>query len=355
MVGSRKYDCRPFATLTRPFSPLFSSLVLSHRHESGQFSVKDLDLNVLRDLSASQLMKRVWLSIGNFDGVHRGHQAMLSRLVARARQDNLPCAVLTFDPHPLTLIRPNSVPAPLTTLEQRAALLRELGLNQVIAYPTDAALLEMSPAAFFEQILLQKLDIAGLVEGPNFLFGHHRAGTVDTLTTLCAQANRPLEIVQPVLVEGNWISSSAVRQALQAGQVKQAADFLGRPYSLTGTVVTGAQRGRTLGFPTANLSDVQTLIPTEGVYSGQAMVQQQLYAAAINIGPNPTFREERQKMEIHLLDFAGDLYGQLLTVEFLDHLRPVHRFDSVDALKAQLDIDLAKVRQTWQAAKMRAR
>jgi riboflavin kinase/FMN adenylyltransferase len=281
------------------------------------------------------------VTIGNFDGVHRGHARLVERLLANAREVDGPAIVFTFDPHPVRLLRPDAAPPPLTWTDRKAQLLDELGVTAVIAYPTDEALLQLAPEPFFEQIVTQQLAARGMVEGPNFFFGHRRAGTIETLKRLCDKAGVSLEIVPPVTVDGDYVSSSRVRAAIQAGDVDQARHLLTRPYRLRGTVTHGAGRGSKIGFPTANLEAIDTLLPARGVYAAQAITPAGVWPAAVNIGPNPTFGEAALKVEVHLIGFAGSLYGQPVEVDFLSRLRSVQPFGSMELLKAQLARDVA--------------
>jgi riboflavin kinase/FMN adenylyltransferase len=285
------------------------------------------------------------VTIGNFDGVHRGHATILERLVEQAKRVGGPAVVFTFDPHPLTLLRPEAAPVPLMTLERKASRLAELGVSGIVAYPTDKALLGLEPAAFFDLIVREKLAAKAMVEGPNFHFGRGRAGNVDVLRTLCNAAGVALEVVQPLATEGGLISSSRIRELIQAGKVGQANQLLSRPYQLEGVVSRGAERGSKIGFPTANLEQVATVLPAPGVYAARAWVDGQPYAAAVNVGPNPTFGEQALKIEVHLIEFSGNLYGRRLPVDFLDRLRDIQPFPSVDALVAQLRLDVAEARE----------
>lgn len=284
-------------------------------------------------------------SIGNFDGVHRGHCALFERLTTAARAARVPAVAVTFDPPPLALLRPNALPPRLTTIEQRVELIRQTGVEYVWILPTTWELLRLSPQEFFDRVIINSLAARGLLEGPNFFFGRDRTGTTEVLRTLCAARQIALDIIEPVQIDGEWISSSAIRSSLSAGDMSAAVRQLGHPYRLTGKVVEGARRGRTLGFPTANLADVETVVPGHGVYAGTVTIEQKPYPAAVHIGPNRTFHEEAAKIEVHLLDFQGDLYGQPLTVDLFERVRPIHQFADRDALLAQIAKDVAFVRK----------
>ena len=290
-------------------------------------------------------LKHGAVTIGNFDGVHRGHAQLIQRLVAEATAVGGPAVVFTFDPHPAYLLRPHEAPPPLTWTERKAELLEEMGVTATIAYPTHRGLLEWTPQQFFNAIVRDGLAAKVLVEGPNFCFGRGRSGNIETLAGLCREAEVMLHIVPPVVVGGQIVSSSRIRQALEAGDVELAHELMGRPYRLRGKVVTGARRGTRLGFPTANLDQIDTLVPGTGVYAGWAWHAARSWPAAVHIGPNPTFGERARKVEVHLIDFAGDLYDQPLQVDFAARLRDVRPFASVEALQEQLARDIQAARK----------
>jgi len=300
-------------------------------------------LRTLEGLSAAG--RRGAVSIGNFDGVHRGHARIVERLRARAREVGGPAVVLTFDPPPSRLLRPDLVAEPLTTTARKAELLAELGVDLVWAYPTHPALLRQTPDEFFADLLQRQLDARYLVEGPDFHFGRARAGTIDVLRQLCAAASVGLEIVPPLEASGQQVSSSQIRALLKAGQVAEAVPWLGRPHRVAGEVVPGARRGTGLGFPTANVAHVETLLPGPGVYAGRAWIDTRAFPAAINLGPNPTFHEQSLKLEVHVLDWDGSLYGRTVAVDFLQQLRATRKFASVQDLQAQLQLDVTAARQ----------
>ena len=282
------------------------------------------------------------VSIGNFDGVHRGHARIVERLLAAARRQQGPAVVFTFDPHPVRLLRPAAAPPPLTWTDRKAELLAELGVDAIIAYPTDEALLALTPEDFFQRIVREQLRAVAMVEGPNFFFGCRRAGDIRLLGELCKQHGMVLDVVPPLVEGEELVSSSRVRQLIAAGDVAAAAHMLTRPYRIRGLVTHGAGRGHTIGFATANVEAIDTLLPAQGVYAGVALTGAERWPAAINIGPNPTFGEHALKVEVHLIGFTGSLYGLPLEVDFVTRLRDIQPFRSVDALKAQLAIDVAR-------------
>lgn len=290
--------------------------------------------------------RRGFVSIGNFDGVHRGHQAMARQLASHAHREGCPAVILTFDPPPAAILTPDRIPPRLTTVRQKAELLGDCGVDCVIVYPTDRDLLRLTSREFFSLIVRDELEARGLVEGPNFRFGHRRAGDVEVLREYCQETGISLDVIAPaVSATGEVVSSTDVRKAVSEGRVRDAAALLGRPHVLEGRVIEGSRRGRTIGFPTANLDGIEVLLPPNGVYAGRANVENASRQAAIHIGPNPTFGEDSQKVEVHLLDFSGDLYASQLRLELIDRIRGVERFENVEALKRQLTADLQKVRE----------
>lgn len=304
-------------------------------------------LRSLTDLPDS--LRHGAVGIGNFDGVHRGHARIVQTLLSVARDVNGPAVVFTFDPHPVRLLRPDLAPPPLTWTDRKAELLAELGVDAVIAYPTDEALLQLTPAEFFQQIIREQLSARAMVEGPNFFFGRDRAGDIATLRQLCDADGIQLTIVEPTEhgEAGQLVSSSRIRRLIAAGDVDEARQLLTQPYRLRGMVTHGAARGAKIGFPTANLDAIDTILPGMGVYAGRVHVpvesdDKHVWPAAINIGPSPTFGDEEARVEVHLIGFAGSLYGEPLEVDFLARLRDIQPFPSVDALKEQLVRDVER-------------
>jgi riboflavin kinase/FMN adenylyltransferase len=270
----------------------------------------------------------------------------VAALIAKARQLDGPSVVFTFDPHPVRLLRPQEAPPPLTWTDRKAELLAALGVDVRLVYPTDEALLQLSPGDFFQHIVVQQLHARAMVEGPNFFFGRDRIGDVHVLRRLCREAGVELEVVQPLDRNGDHVSSSRVRALIRLGDVAEARELLTGPYRIRGLVTHGAGRGAKLGFPTANVDAVDTLLPALGVYAGRAIAAGGAWKAAVNIGPNPTFGERALKVEAHLIDFDGSLYGQPLEVDFLARLRDIHPFESVEALRQQMAADVATARRT---------
>lgn len=303
-------------------------------------------MHVIRSLDALPASARGGaVSIGNFDGVHRGHVAIVQRLLERAAAVDGPAIVFTFDPHPVRLLRPEQCPPPLTWTERKAELLAAQGVDWIVAYPTDEALLALSAVEFFDEIICNCLSAKALVEGPNFYFGHNREGDVKRLAELAAAAGISLDVVEPIAEDGAIVSSSRVRDLIRLGDVQRANAMLTAPYRIRGMVTHGAGRGAKIGFPTANLSAVDTLLPALGVYAGRAWVGEAAYAAAINLGPSPTFGDTMARVEVHLIDYHETLYGQPLEVDFLARLRDIRPFESPAALVEQLRRDVIEAKR----------
>lgn len=281
------------------------------------------------------------LTVGNFDGVHLGHAEIVRRLRATADRLGVPAAVLTFDPHPATIVRPGAAPVPLTTPARRAELLLALGLDAVLVQPVDRRFVALEAEAFYHDLLRGRLRARAVVEGADFRFGRGRRGDVGLLATLAAADGVAVEIVAPVAAAGTAVSSSRVRELVAAGDITAANRLLTAAFRATGTVVHGAHRGAALGFPTANLAAIATLLPAAGVYAARAVTPDgRGHAAAVHIGPNASFGETAVSVEAHLVGFTGDLYGSRLDVDFLARLRDTRRFDVIDDLVAQMRSDV---------------
>jgi riboflavin kinase/FMN adenylyltransferase len=280
------------------------------------------------------------LAIGVFDGVHLGHQAVIKSLEGKV-------AALTFEPHPLAIVAPDRVPPRLTTLEQKVAYLRAQGAVVVVAVKFDEALRELSPAAFVDEIARIFPDLKQVAIGENWSFGCNREGNAARLAELARTHGFTVKAIAPVQLEGEPVSSTRIREAILQRRFDEAARLLGRSYAVTGRVVHGDERGRTIGFPTANLADVEQLLPPRGVYAARTRVAGNLtkYRAVMNLGNRPTFTSNGvDSLEVHLLDFDADLYDQKLWVSDLVWLRDEQAFVDANALKAQIAEDVARAR-----------
>lgn len=306
---------------------------------------------LIRDFNSLPVkFRRGAIAIGNFDGVHRGHARLIERLVARAAEIGGPAVAFTFDPHPARLLRPEAAPASLCWLERKAEMLAALGVDAVVAYPTDRELLALPADQFFTRIVREGLAARAIVEGPDFHFGCNRSGNTELLRRLGEEAGVQVEVVDPVIAEGGPVSSSRVRRLIAEGDIPTANRLLTRSYRIRGVVARGAARGTTLGFPTANLQEVDTLLPRHGIYAGLAHTKTGTRPTALSLGPNPTFGENALKIEAFLLDFEGDLYGQSVQVDFLARLRDIVRFGGPAELVAQMDRDVLATRRIAEPA-----
>lgn len=288
-----------------------------------------------------------WVTIGSFDGVHLGHQALIRKLVDEAHHANSPALVITFIPHPAVFFNRVPLAYSLTSPEERSILLESLGVDKVIQLEFNAALANLSAAQFMD-LMKEHLGISHLLVGFNFALGKDRAGDVDTLKILGKQRGIEIEIIPPVTVSGEHISSSQIRALLQNHEIVEANRCLGRPYSLAGEVVHGEARGRRLGIPTANINvPGDRLIPGNGVYVTRARVNGDVYQSVTNIGIRPTFENPlpSPRIEPHLLDVKEDFYSQYMSLEFIEYLRPEMKFPDAQSLIQQINHDIQKARE----------
>ncbi|MDR7520869.1 MAG: bifunctional riboflavin kinase/FAD synthetase [Armatimonadota bacterium] len=287
----------------------------------------------------------VCLALGTFDGVHLGHRAVIRTVCEAAAQEDGDAVVLTFDPHPLTIIAPPEAPFLLTTLEERVALLAAMGVDMLVVVRFTEAVRQMSAADWLD-LLADRIGPRRFVLSSTHAFGRDREGTPAFLEAWAARRRIGVTVVPPVTNAGTVISSTAIRDRLREGDVRTAGEWLGQWYSIRGTVVPGEGRGRRLGVPTANLLvPAEKVVPARGVYAAYATARGQTHRAAVNVGLRPTFGGDRLTVEAHLLDADVDLYGQPLELAFVERLRDERRFDGVDALKAQMAADIARTRE----------
>jgi riboflavin kinase/FMN adenylyltransferase len=289
------------------------------------------------------------VAIGNFDGVHLGHQAVIGHAVSRAEALAIPSAVLTFEPHPRMLFKPDSEPFRLTPLRPKAHAIEALGIDVMVVLAFDRALSQKSAEDFVEDVLVTGMAVGQVVVGEDFVFGHDRLGTVESLARMGDRLGFTVTALKPVAgPEGTVYSSTAVREALKAGEPRRAAALLGRAWEIEGRVEHGDARGRQLGFPTANIGLGEYLRPAFGVYAVQAGVdhgaETEWHAGVANLGRRPTVAGSAERLEVHLFDFEGDLYGRHLRVRLIEFLRPEKKFDGLDALRAQIGRDCAAAR-----------
>jgi riboflavin kinase / FMN adenylyltransferase len=298
-------------------------------------------MDVITDLSTfpTSLPAPV-LTIGNFDGVHLGHQAIFRTLCQRARQIGGTSVVLTFDPHPLKILAPERCPPLITPTGKKLSLMQACNLDLVVCLPFNRQLASLTPVAFVEEILLGTIGMQEIYVGHDFAFGKGRSGTIALLHELGSQAGFRVHIIETIAVDERVVSSSSIRQWILQGEVDEAALFLGRLYSIAGSVVEGYRKGRELGFPTANVRSTYELIPGRGVYAVMADWRGRRYEGVANIGFNPTFARTELSIEIHLFDFAEQLYGETVEVSFMRKIRDERAFASVDELVKQIRDDV---------------
>lgn len=285
------------------------------------------------------------LALGNFDGLHRGHMTIVERVVRTAAERVVTPLVLTFDPHPTRVVRPDKAPVLLMTMAQKMEALEQAGVHGVAVMRFTPEIASWAPDTFVRLVLVEWLRIAEVWVGANFLFGHDRSGNFSMLRMLGARYGFRAEKIDPVRYKELVVSSSRVRRLIAEGRVDEAATLLGRHYFIDGTVVHGLQRGRLLGFPTANLESENELTPPDGVYAALATVDGIVYPSVTNIGVRPTFHQPSATVvETHLLDIERDLYGARMRVSFVQRIRDERTFDGVDALKAQIAADCNRAR-----------
>lgn len=291
------------------------------------------------------------VAIGMFDGVHLGHQAVVTKARSLATELGLSCVVFTFVTHPRTVLRPDTPIPLLTTWEEKQERLAQLGVERLVGAQFTQSFAEIGAEDFVRRILQGQLQARHVVVGYNFAFGHNQSGTIDTLRQLGPEHGFDVTIVPPFRIDGGAISSSRIRKLLATGHVEEANRLLGRPYSLNGVVVQGDQRGRLLGFPTANLAvDDHKLLPAFGVYAGHARWDGHVNPCVVNLGMRPTFDPPQLRIEAHLLGFGGDLYGRTMTLDLLHRLRPEQAFKGIDALVTQIGADVRKAGELLELA-----
>ena len=294
---------------------------------------------------------RCVVTIGVFDGLHRGHQALVAACVSKARDMGLPAVMVTFDPHPAEVVRPGSHPAQLITLRRKAELAAELGLDALLVLPFTPTVAATEPPAFVHDIIVDRLHAACVVVGDNFRFGFHGRGDIEMLRTLGARFGFTAIGVSLVAKDTLPVTSTQVRASVDAGDVHAAAEALGRPHRLEGVVVHGEGRGGSeLGYPTANLDVVpHGAVPADGVYAGWFILGDRRSPAAISIGSNPTFSGRVRTVEAFVLDEGGNFYGRRVALDFVERLRGMIRYDTVEALIEQIGIDVERTRQILQS------
>lgn len=284
------------------------------------------------------------VTIGNFDGIHRGHRSIFLRVAQRAREKNGTAVVLTFNPHPVKVLAPERCPHLLTSFKQKMRLIADCEIDYVVCETFDRRLARMPAADFAKSLLADRLHAREVMVGSGFAFGRKREGRVADLTTFGEQLGFSVHIIDPVKVGGEVVSSSRIRSLLNAGGVERAAELLGRPYSLSGPVVAGRQAGKQIGIPTANVRPEEDLAPPRGVYAVRVFFDGREHPGVVNVGFNPTFDGKHLSVEVHLLDFNRQIYGKEIDIRFIGRIRGEIAFPSTDALVRQIEQDIQTAR-----------
>ena len=296
----------------------------------------------------SRLPGPLFLAIGVFDGAHRGHQAVISTSAEHARRANGTPVVVTFDPYPMKVLRPNDAPHLLTATQHKIKLIRNLGVRHLLVIKFDKTFAATAPEDFVQQLVTHSKPLREICVGHEWSFGKGRRGNLALLRKLGAQFDFEVVGIPPVtLGNGELVSSTAIRHAVEAGDLAKAAEMLGREYTILGTVVRGDDLGKKIGFPTANLSAHSEQFPPNGVYFAEAMLEGSVYPGVVNLGYRPTVSSGKSErvLEIHLFDFDRDIYGQGVEVRFIRYLRPEQKFENVDALVRQIELDVHQARK----------
>jgi riboflavin kinase/FMN adenylyltransferase len=305
-------------------------------------------MEILRSIpELAQLRGPLFLAIGVFDGVHLGHQAVISTSTRHAHSAGGTPVVVTFDPHPAKVLRPSDAPHLLTATQHKIALIRALGVGHLLVIEFDKIFAAMSPETFVEQLVRHSKPLREICVGHEWSFGKNRAGNLDLLKQLGERFNFNVVGIKPVTANEITVSSTAIRRAVEAGELEQAASMLGREYTILGTVAGGEKLGKKIGFPTANLSAHSEQFPPNGVYFAEAWLDGVLLHGVVNLGFRPTVSSGKPErtLEIHLLDFDRDIYGKDLEIRFVRYLRPEKKFENVDALVQQIEVDVRQARE----------
>jgi riboflavin kinase / FMN adenylyltransferase len=297
----------------------------------------------------SSLRAPIHLAIGVFDGIHLGHQSVIKRAMTAAAKGGGTSVVLTFHPHPVRVLRPEKAPRLLTSTQHKTLLIEQLGVGALLIQEFSFAFSRTPPRDFILQLLFHAKQLQTICVGEGWSFGANRSGSVDLLRELATSEGFTLDTVEPVIVDGDVVSSTRVREAVERGELEQAAKFLGRPFTVLGTVTKGNLLGRQLGFPTANLRAHNEQFPPNGVYAVKAWHRGKEFGGVVNIGIRPTLEQTKGEriLEIHLFDFDQDIYGDEVEVSFLEYLRPEKKFDSLTLLKEQIGRDASVAREIY--------
>ena len=302
-------------------------------------------MRVITSMKFSEGLSQLCIALGTFDGVHLGHQRVIRRAIECAKNIGGKSAVFTFANHPLSVLAPDRCPLLITSAEDKQQLLDGMGVDILCRIPFDKQLLQLSPSQFVEQVL-SNFQPSHIIVGPNYTFGYKGTGTPELLEIIGREKGFSVEVQEAVYVDGQMVSSTSIRQYIGHGNVEKAANLMGRPFRRSGTVVHGDHRGRILGFPTANMQLAPSqLLPGDGVYAVYATIGKQRLPALANVGDNPTFSQQCRRVEVYILDFTADVYGQTISVDFYSKLRSEQTFSTIDELKKRIALDVAEARQ----------
>ncbi len=287
------------------------------------------------------------LTIGNYDGIHMGHRRIIGKVVEKARQIEGTAMLMTFSPHPLSVLKPDTYTRLITPLHRKKELIEENGIDVMVIVPFNDAFRSVTAGIFIEEILFQTLAVKSVIVGYDFKFGKEGAGNTDMLKERSAQFGFDVEVIEAITIDGEKVGSNQIRRFIMNGDVERAARFLERPHMIEGFVVHGEQRGRGMGFPTINIDTISELVPKNGVYMTEAEIDGKRLPAVTNIGYNPTFDGKKFLVETHILDFAGDLYDREVTIHFLGRIRDEMKFSGIEELKERIAADIAQARERF--------
>ncbi len=309
-------------------------------------------MQVFESLDIAEQFANPILTIGNYDGLHVGHKKIIDRVREKALAINGTAVLMTFDPHPLRVIRPDKVVGMITPVYLKKKLIEEAGIDVLFVLPFNDEFRLITPEEFVRRILVETLAIKGLIVGYDFKFGRQGKGTIDDLRTLSGRYGYSFEVQSPITLDGEKVGSNRIRKMIAEGEVEKAGRHLGRPYMIEGLVVPGEARGRSIGFPTVNLQTEFELVPKRGVYITSVRIDGVERPAVTNIGYNPTFDGTRRTIETHILDFSGDLYGKGAALYFLQRVRDEVKFRSVDELKTRIGADVRMARDYFRRGRV---
>lgn len=297
-------------------------------------------MTIIKSLDEVMNVENTVVTIGNFDGIHKGHIKLIKEAVEEAKLKKYKSVVFTFENHPMRYFRANSIKNVITN-EEKVKIFKELGVDIVLMIPFDEYMTKVPATDFVKDILMEKLNCKMVIVGHDFAFARNKEGNASLLKTLGDKYDMNVKIIEPIKIKGRRVSSSYIRELIKEGKVCEIKSFLGRNYSLEGEVIHARKIGRTIGFPTANLkSDDKLIIPKNGIYAVKVYVENKIYYGATNIGYNPTVNGRTLSIETNIIDFDKDIYGEIIKIEFLDRIRDEKKFDSIDELKSQLRKDV---------------